>query len=364
MCGIEAAPRKGAIKLEEFTMRNTTLKKSLCVLLAVLMLFGLLNSTALGNQRHPFTDVQPDAWYNDAVQFVWENGIMVGTSETQFSPNATLTRAMVATILYRMAGEPQTTFRPIFSDVTAGLWYSVPVTWANDTGIVQGIGGGRFAPNDQLTREQLSAMMHRYAVSQGYDVSVPADVTAPVGTSNWAREYVRWAVHNSFISANTPNAAASRAETAHFVYRFENPDAPPADGRIDIRDLLGMTFTELIAQYGHLFGDYEWSEVAERLYFRDVDLSVWGKDGLYDHEIYRVDVNFMEVQSELFHIAGIAYDSTRSDILAIFGQPDEIRQIMGGFYTIYSYDLGNGVNEFGFIATTGQVIWITAIGQS
>jgi len=128
---------------------------------------------------------------------------------------------MVATILHRMAGEPQTAFRPVFSDVPARQWYSVPVTWANDTGIVQGVGGGRFAPNDQLTREQLAAMMHRYARHMGYDLSVPANVTAPAGTSTWAIEYVRWAVHNNFIPTGNPGTTATRAETANFVFQFD-----------------------------------------------------------------------------------------------------------------------------------------------
>jgi len=212
------------------------------------MLVGLLAPSALGNQRHPFTDVNQNAPYNNAVQFLWERGIMVGTSDTQFSPNATLTRAMLATIVYRVAGEPQTAFRSVFSDVPSGRWYSVPVTWANDAGIVQGVGGGRFAPDDRLTREQLAAMMHRYAVSRGDNVSVPANVTAPAGTSGWATNYVRWAIHNGFISTSNPSAHASRAETANFVYRFMNQGTTPPTGNIDTLTRNGATFRDLERQ--------------------------------------------------------------------------------------------------------------------
>ena len=233
-------------------MKTKTLKRSVCVLLAALMIFGLLAPSALGNQRHPFTDVSPQD--DAAVQFLWERGIMVGTSGTQFSPSATLTRSMLATIIYRVAGEPQTTFRTVFNDVPSGRWYSVPVTWANDAGIVQGVGGGRFAPNDRLTREQLSAMMHRYAVSRGYNVSVPANVTAPAGTSGWATDYVRWAVYNGLISTNTPNAHASRAETANFVYRFMNLGTPPTGQTLEQEVRAG-------APYGQLRNDFTSNEI-------------------------------------------------------------------------------------------------------
>ena len=169
----------------------------------------------------PFTDVRPSDWFYDAVRYVFEQDIMRGTSATAFSPSGTLTRAMVATTIHRMAGEPHTPFRPLFSDVVSGQWYSASVTWANDTEIVQGVGGGRFAPRNELTREHLAAMMHRFARYMGYDLSVPAHVTAPAGTSAWAMEYVRWATHNNFIPASAPSASASRAETANFIYRFD-----------------------------------------------------------------------------------------------------------------------------------------------
>jgi len=169
----------------------------------------------------PFTDIWHGAPYSDAVRYVFEQDIMRGTSETTFSPNSTLTRAMVATILHRMAEEPDTAFRPGFDDVVAGRWYSDAVTWANDIGIVQGVGGGRFAPNAQLTIEQLSAMMYRFAQEQGFDMSVPANVTAPSETSAWAVQYVRWAVHYHLLILGTnPRADASRGETALVVYQF------------------------------------------------------------------------------------------------------------------------------------------------
>ena len=215
-------------------MKNKTLKKVLCVLFAALMLSGLFAPAALGNQRNPFTDV--DEWEDWYVQFVWERGIMFGTSATQFSPNANLTRAMVATILYRVAGEPQTSFRNVFTDVPDGRWYSIPITWAHDNHVVNGVDNNRFAPHDNVTREQLAAMMYRYAVSRGFDVRVPSNVQAPANTSSWAREYVRWANHHIFFMPfgnRAPNGVATRIETAFFVSQFmivywlDRPEGPP-----------------------------------------------------------------------------------------------------------------------------------------
>ena len=168
----------------------------------------------------PFTDVNPGDWFYDAVRYVFQNNIMVGLSDTSFAPHTGLSRAMSATILYRLEGEPPVTFRPIFSDVAEDRWYSDAITWAYDAGVVEGVGGGRFDPTHPLTREQLTTMMHRLAGDSGYDLSVPDTVPVPEGTSAWAAEAMRWAVHNGFIGANNPRDAASRADTAVFVYRF------------------------------------------------------------------------------------------------------------------------------------------------
>jgi len=168
----------------------------------------------------PFHDVSPADWFYHYVWFVYDMDWMRGTSTTTFEPYAPLTRAMVATIIYRMEGEPYVPFRPIFSDVPADRWYSEAVTWAYETGIVQGMGDNRFAPHDLLTREQLSAMMHRFARYRGLDLSVPSHITAPSGTSQWAQHYVRWAVYHNFIPTTNPSAVATRAETAIFVHQF------------------------------------------------------------------------------------------------------------------------------------------------
>ena len=169
----------------------------------------------------PFHDVNPNGWFYAAVRHVYSSGIMVGTSATAFEPHAGLTRAMVATILHRADSEPHVPYRPIFSDVVAGRWYSSAVTWAHDTDIVRGVGGSRFAPNDLLTREQLATMMHRFAERRGYYLGVPEHVAVPPGTSTWAQTAMRWAVHNGFIGSTNPRNTATRSDTAEFLYWFQ-----------------------------------------------------------------------------------------------------------------------------------------------
>ena len=176
------------------------------------------NNDNNNNEGMSFVDVTPDNWFYDAVRYVYENDIMRGTSDTMFSPNSTLTRAMVLTILHRLEDEMPVFFRPVFIDIAEDRWYSDGVIWGYDAGVVRGVGDNRFAPNYSLTREQLTAMMFRFAVNSGYDVSAPE--VAVAGTSEWALEYMRWAVYNDFISVENPRSAVSRAEIANFIYQF------------------------------------------------------------------------------------------------------------------------------------------------
>ena len=117
--------------------------------------------------RAPFADVSGSDWFYNDVRYVYEKGIMDGTGADRFSPNAPLTRAMIVTILYRMAGSPSVSGSSDFTDVAAGKWFAKAVAWAAANGIVNGYGSGLFGPNDPVTREQLAAILYRYAVYGG-----------------------------------------------------------------------------------------------------------------------------------------------------------------------------------------------------
>ena len=176
----------------------------------------------------PFTDVEEDKWYYESVKYVYENGLMYGTSDTTFAPNDTLTRAMFATILYRANDEPEVEYEETFADVPEGEWYSDGIIWAYQNGIIYGYGDGIFGTNDNIKREQLAAMMYRYGEYMGYDMSEYAELDQYEDAdmvSSWAEEAISWAVGANIIYGTSdtmlnPIGHASRAECAAIIMRF------------------------------------------------------------------------------------------------------------------------------------------------
>ena len=175
----------------------------------------------------PFTDVASDAWYTDAVKYVYANGLMSGTSDTVFSPAVVTTRSMIVSLLYRLEGEPSATAAP-FPDVADGQWYTNAVNWAAANGIVSGYGDGRFGPADPITREQMASILYRYAQYKGYDVTGSADLSgyADASTiSSYAVGAMQWANAEGLISGTSattlsPKGSATRAEAAALLMRF------------------------------------------------------------------------------------------------------------------------------------------------
>lgn len=175
-----------------------------------------------------FADVAADAWYADAVQYVYENGMMSGTSETTFSPDLTTTRGMIVTILYRLENEPAVTGTTAFTDVAADQYYANAVAWAAQNGIVSGTTATTFAPNNAITREQMAAILYRYAQFKGYDVSVKADLsvyTDAAQVSTYATDAMAWANGAQLITGTsqtmqTPASNATRAQVATILMRF------------------------------------------------------------------------------------------------------------------------------------------------
>lgn len=165
---------------------------------------------------------------------------MQGVSATTFAPDQSTTRAMVVTILYRLAGEPGAPRNIAFADVAPGLWYTDAISWAAANGIVEGYSQDAFGPEDLVTREQLAAILYRYAAYKGADVSGRADLTGYAdasAVSDWAREGVSWAVQAGLIqgrSATTlvPAGTSTRAELAAVLSRCaqaaEKPDQTKA----------------------------------------------------------------------------------------------------------------------------------------
>jgi hypothetical protein len=176
----------------------------------------------------PFTDVRSNDWFCDSVRYVYENHLMGGTSGTTFSPKEKTTRGMIVTILYRMEKEPSVSAGAAFSDVKPGQYYANAVAWASQNGIVSGYGDGRFGPNDTITREQMAAILYRYAGYKNQDVSAAADISAfaDAGSiSNYSVQALQWAVSEGLITGTTdttlsPRGSAQRCEVATILMRF------------------------------------------------------------------------------------------------------------------------------------------------
>lgn len=184
-----------------------------------------------------FTDVKESDWFFKGVEYVVDKGIMSGVSENEFAPSGKLTRAMLVQMLYNMEGRPACDAENAFIDVPVGQWYTDAVIWANDERIVSGMGDGLFAPNMEITREQMVAMLYNYAKYKGYDVTASADLSAFADTASvsaWAQPAMQWAVAEGYISGMgdnqlAPQGTATRAEIASLIMRFMEATAESAE---------------------------------------------------------------------------------------------------------------------------------------
>lgn len=187
----------------------------------------LIESAVSQLDDSPFADVSSGAWYAAAVAYVHEQGWMTGTASNLFSPDLPISRSMAATILHRLAGTPEAE-APSFPDVETGTWYAQAVAWAAEEGIVLGYDDGRLGPEDPVTREQLAALLYRYAQYQNYDTSGRSSLsgyTDAAQISSYARTAMAWAVDTGLLTGRTqttlvPGGTATRAELAVILERF------------------------------------------------------------------------------------------------------------------------------------------------
>ena len=181
-----------------------------------------------GTGVNPFTDISEKDWFYGDVMFVYENGLMLGTSKTLFSPHGTAMRGMMATILWRMEGSPVPKGKNSFTDVEAGKWYADAITWTTENGIFAGYGKDKFCPDDPITREQLAAIFYRYADYKGYDLTVKGDLDKFKDAdkiTDYAKTAMQWAVGSGLVKGKSgnlldPQDTATRAEIAAMLHRF------------------------------------------------------------------------------------------------------------------------------------------------
>lgn len=175
-----------------------------------------------------FTDVSEKDWYYEAVKYVSQNNIMNGTSDTIFNPGTDMTRAMLVTVLYRLEGKPNISGTNSFTDVKDGQWYTSAIVWASQNSIVSGYGGGLFGTNDSITREQMAAILYKYAKYKGYNLAAMSDLTAYTdisNISNWSQTAMKWANYKGLINGVSdnklvPEGNATRAQVATILKRF------------------------------------------------------------------------------------------------------------------------------------------------
>lgn len=186
-----------------------------------------------------FNDVPADAWYAEAVNYCQRHGIMNGTAPTAFAPEDSLTRAMLAEVLYRMSGSPAAADAPTFTDAAAGAWYSNAVSWAAESNVISGYGSGTFGVNDPTTREQAVTILWRYAGSP--ESSAAASFSDASSISEWAKAAARWANASGILDGMTENSRfdpqinIKRGEVASMLYRYLNLDQQPTADSIPRR---------------------------------------------------------------------------------------------------------------------------------
>ena len=187
---------------------------------------------ALGHKCAAYTDIPTD-WAKEGICFVIENGLMVGTTSTTFAPKDTLTRAMLVTVLYRMAGSPAVDAPSGFTDVADGQWYSDAIAWAAANGIVNGVGNNRFAPSEPVTREQLAAIFFRYAKAEAPEADVLSGYPDAESVSTYARDAMAWAVSTGLVTGSkeadgtylAPQGLAAREQAAAILMRYVKANA-------------------------------------------------------------------------------------------------------------------------------------------
>ena len=193
----------------------------------------VINVLDVKNPKLPFTDVKEDDWFYSSVKYVYNRGIILGTSDTTFNPRTKLTRGMLVTILHRMEGKPTPTTENKFNDVYKALYYYDAIRWATEKGIVHGYddGSGNFGPDDNVTRQDLAVILRNYAQYKGKNVNVTTDLSSFSDSnliSNYAKTAMQWAVGKGVITGNdtpngrtlTPHANSQRAEAAAMIYNY------------------------------------------------------------------------------------------------------------------------------------------------
>ena len=293
------------------------LKRMGAALLSLALISSLNLSALAAVEDTGYADVDAGSWYAQAVEYVRDNGLMSGTSDTQFSPGSTMTRAMLAQTLYRAAGSPAVSGSDAFTDTQANAWYADAVLWATQEGIISGYGGGLFGTNDPVSREQIAVILWRDAGSPAAQAGTPFADEGSI--ASWAGQAVDWAQSSSILSGREnnrfdPQASATRAEVAVMLRAYrtmgatETPETPAEESHVLVAYFSATGNTERVANAiaeatgGDLFeitpaapytdDDLNWTDENSRVVQeyenpeeRDVELTAYTPDNWADYDV-------------------------------------------------------------------------------
>ena len=265
------------------------LRRMAACLAALILCLGLSVTASAAEADTGFSDVAADAWYAEAAVYCRDNGLMNGTTATTFSPNVTMTRAQLCAVLYRMAGSPEMTGRDTFADTPDGAWYEDAVLWAVRNHIMSGYTASTFGPHDPITREQLAAILWRYAGSPAAEAGEAYADEASI--ASWAVTAVDWARTCGFINGMSdgsfrPDGQATRAQVAAILMRYDqarteepSPEPAPQEGA----DVLVAYFsatgnTENIAEHLVSILDADLYEIVPQVPYTSEDLDYSNSD--------------------------------------------------------------------------------------
>ena len=291
------------------------MKKLLSLLLALVMTAASVAVALPAAAGVTFSDVGEDRWSYDSITYAYENGYMLGVGGDKFDPEGTMTRAMVVTVLWRDDGSPAIEFSPVFKDVKEGEWYAAATLWAKNKGVVMGTSETTFSPEDKITREQLVTMLRRYADYKGLDTSSEASIEGfpdASAVSDWAAAAVVWATDKGLIKGNRiggkdyvdPQGDATREQFAAIIQRFSGLfDSAPFVLRDDPLFDASLTFCE---EHGALHAEFG---APETLNERTLSTLFVGALGL-DISIYKTLFREDELSSLISEYAGLSLGET------------------------------------------------------
>ena len=269
-------------------MKNV--KRLVSILLSCVLSLTLVFPAFAAVDDTGFADVDASDWYADAVVYCRENNLMSGTSDAVFSPHTSMSRAMLVTVLYRLAGSPTVTGTDSFTDTADNQWYSDAVLWAVQNGVINGYGDRTFGTNDPITREQIATILWRYSGSPAAEAGI--DFADEEDSAAWADTAVDWARNNGYVNGEAnnrfaPGDTATRAQVAAIFMRYDRDNQPaepdPSPDPVEEEDILVAYFsctgnTENIANHLQTILNADLYEITPEVPYTDADLNYSDSD--------------------------------------------------------------------------------------